>query len=100
MSKKRKTRAQKIRAQARRLTQLSSTPKPADSIPAGRISLSTKTDAGASASEVKVEQPAFRRADLKTSLRLLGILVAAQVAIWLLFSFTTLDDRIYSLLKL
>ena len=103
MSKKRRTRAQKQRAAEHR-QQLLEQVMPANQPPA---TAQPGLDQPRSSSRAKTAEPprpihrlSGNRRDLRSSLLIFGGLIAAQLAIWLIFHFTTFDSRLYNLIKL
>lgn len=91
MSKKRRTRAQKQKAASRRIFQKS---KPA--VPATEAA---KTSAQKSISDTVYAQLKPRQRDLRISLVLLGSLLGLQVALWLVFHLTQIDEILYDWIK-
>lgn len=106
MAKKRRTRAQKERALARRKEQVvyaisrSETANKfviqnSDAVVEKATIKYTKTDIKTS----KKWDPLQKKA-LKLSLGLLSILLLVQLALWAVFTYTSLDAKLYDLIKL
>lgn len=88
MSKRRKTKAQKLQTAERRQRQLTSLIKTSVK---GKMTATTQVAENGAA---QVEHTFDPRPQLAQSMRLLGILVLLQLGIWLVFRLTTIDTSI------
>jgi hypothetical protein len=94
MTKQRKTRAQKLKAAARR-----SQPAIAKLAAAAPNPMTPKDSRSTAISIAKIT-PKSSPVGLKTSLWLLLGLIAVQFLVWLLFQLSPIDTKLYELLKL
>jgi hypothetical protein len=103
MSKKRKTRAQKARTIQRRQQFIQEIAPPSQTLD---MPEPIKPAEEAAIAVVKPEEPLpppsakIQHKDLRASLVIVGSLITAQIVIWLVFHFTTIDNRLYNLIKI
>lgn len=94
MAKKRRTKAQKLRAAVHRQEQLAAVSKKTTA-PAVKASRQPTVVV-----ETKPKARNFRQLDLRRSLVILGGLLVAQLGLWWLFATTRLDENLYNWIKL
>ena len=98
MTKKRRTKAQKIKTAVRR-TETSN-----DSIATPSLAANLKSDAKPSKKELTkpelITQNKISNVQLIRTLRLVIFLIGAQVVLWILFKQSNIDNHIYEFIKL